>query len=129
MEGKGVWGKVRFVVLLRDIFDCTLKRVRVGCSTSTAGSLSSKSSTLSVWWSASDAPSKRNVPPVAVARVVGINYSTAKAIIILHRSHLKSFQFDLARNLRAKRIAHYQPIHTQTHPITHNRSAWYVRWG
>lgn len=40
--------------------------------------------------------------------MVGINYSTAKTIIFFHRNNLKSYQFDLARNPRAKRMAAFK---------------------
>jgi hypothetical protein len=42
--------------------------------------------------------------------VVDINYSTAKTIIFFHRNHLKSYQFDLTRSSRAKRVAAYRDV-------------------
>jgi hypothetical protein len=50
------------------------------------------------------------VAAIQAARVVGINYSTAKTIIFFHRNHLKSYQFDLARHSRAKRMAAFREL-------------------
>lgn len=33
------------------------------------------------------------------AKMVGINYSTAKTIVFFHRNHGKSYQFDFQTNL------------------------------